>query len=444
MSVDTTKGKYLMATRVLIGGQWGDEGKGKIVDVLTEQATWIARFQGGNNAGHTVKVGDQKFVLHLIPSGILREGKTCILGNGCVIDPSGFLKELDEVRAGGINTEGRLWISDRAQLALPYHRALDGARETRDCGKTVKIGTTRRGIGPAYADKMTRMGLRAGDMLEDDFEERLRHNIEEHNRTLVFQGHDPLGMEATVAEVLGAAERMIPMITDTTLLLNQAVLKGEEVLFEGAQGTMLDIDHGSYPFVTSSNTTSGGAATGTGVPPNRIRDVIGVVKAYTTRVGEGPFPTELFDDDGMNMAKVGDEFGATTGRPRRCGWFDAVVARYAVMVNGVNWWALTKLDVLDAFKTIKICVAYDMDGQRIEYLPAHIRRFAACRPVYEEMPGWNTPTTHIRTWEALPEACRNYIRRIEELTCAPAGFVSVGPKRDETILTPNAPADLKG
>ncbi len=433
-----------MATRVLIGGQWGDEGKGKIVDVLTEQATWIARFQGGNNAGHTVKIGDQKFVLHLIPSGILREGKTCILGNGCVIDPTGFLKELDEVRAGGVHTDGRLWISDRAQLALPYHRALDGARETRDCGKTVKIGTTRRGIGPAYADKMTRMGLRAGDMLEDDFEDRLRYNIEEHNRTLVFQGHDPLEMEATVAEVLGAAQRMIPMITDTTLLLNQAVLKGEEVLFEGAQGTMLDIDHGSYPFVTSSNTTSGGAATGTGVPPNRIQDVIGVVKAYTTRVGEGPFPSELFDADGENMARVGDEFGATTGRPRRCGWFDAVVARYAVMVNGVNWWALTKLDVLDAFKTIKICVAYDMNGQRIEYLPAHIRRFAACKPVYEEMPGWNTPTTHIRTWDELPEACRNYVRRIEELTCAPAGFVSVGPKRDETILTPNAPADLKG
>jgi adenylosuccinate synthase len=444
LSADATKGKYLMATRVLIGGQWGDEGKGKIVDVLTERAAWIARFQGGNNAGHTVKVGDQKFVLHLIPSGILREGKTCILGNGCVIDPTGFLKELDEVHAGGVNTDGRLWISDRAQLALPYHKMLDGARETRDCNKTVKIGTTRRGIGPAYADKMTRMGLRAGDMLEQDFEDRLRHNIDEHNRTLEFQGHEQLDPDTVVAEVMSAADRMRPMITDTTLLLNQAVLKGEQVLFEGAQGTMLDIDHGSYPFVTSSNTTSGGAATGTGVPPNRIEDVIGVVKAYTTRVGEGPFPTELFDEDGMNMAKVGDEFGATTGRPRRCGWFDAVVARYAVMVNGVNWWAVTKLDVLDGFDTIKICTAYDMNGQRIEHLPAHISRFAACKPIYEEMPGWKSPTTHIRTWEDLPEACRNYIRRIEELTCAPAGFVSVGPKRDETILTPGAPADLRG
>ncbi len=432
-----------MATRVLIGGQWGDEGKGKIVDVLTEQAGWIARFQGGNNAGHTVKVGDRKYVLHLIPSGILRPGKICILGNGCVIDPSGFLKELDEVQAGGIDTHGRLWISDRAQLAMPYHKAMDGARESSDKADLVKIGTTRRGIGPAYADKMQRTGLRAGDMLEKDFEERLRVNVREHNRILELNGQPTLDPDAVALEVLAAAERMKPMITDTTLLLNQAVLKGEEVLFEGAQGTMLDIDHGSYPYVTSSNTTSGGATTGTGVPPNRINDVIGVVKAYTTRVGEGPFPTECFDNNGKEMARVGDEFGATTGRPRRCGWFDAVVARYAVMVNGVNWWAITKLDVLDGFDRIKICVAYDLDGQRIEYLPAHIRRFGACKPIYEEMPGWKCSTHAIRRWEDLPEACRNYIRRLEELTCAPAGFVSVGPKRDETILTPAAPADLR-
>jgi len=432
-----------MPTRVLIGGQWGDEGKGKIVDVLTERATWIARFQGGNNAGHTVKVGDRKYVLHLIPSGILRAGKTCILGNGCVIDPAGFLKELDEVRAGGVDTADRLWISDRAQLALPYHKALDAAREGRKQEGNVKIGTTKRGIGPAYADKMTRIGLRAGDMLEDDFEERLRNNLIEHNRFLELNNCQPLCENITAAEVMAAAERMRPMITDTTILLNSAVLKNEEVLFEGAQGTMLDIDHGSYPFVTSSNTTAGGACTGTGVPPNRIHDVVGVVKAYTTRVGEGPFPTELFDGDGANMARIGDEFGATTGRARRCGWFDAVVARYAVMVNGVNWWAVTKLDVLDAFKTLKICVAYDLEGQRIEYLPANIRKFALCKPIYEEMPGWQTPTTHIRRWEDLPAACRNYVRRLSELTCAPAGFVSVGPKRDETIVTPDAPADLR-
>lgn len=431
-----------MATRVLIGGQWGDEGKGKIVDVLTEQANWIARFQGGNNAGHTVKVGDRKYVLHLIPSGILRAGKTCILGNGCVIDPAGFIEELAEVHAGGINTDGRLWISDRAQLAMPYHKALDGARENRGTDEAVKIGTTKRGIGPAYMDKMQRTGLRAGDILEADFEDRLRQNLLEHNQVLKLHGQPELDADQVVPQVLAATEQMKPMIADTTLTLNQAVLKGESVLFEGAQGTMLDIDHGSYPYVTSSNTTSGGAATGTGVPPNRIDDVIGVVKAYTTRVGEGPFPTELFDDLGAEMARVGDEFGATTGRARRCGWFDAVVARYAVMVNGINWWAITKFDVLDGFKTLQICVAYDLDGERIEYLPSNIRKFAKCKPIYEEMPGWNCATTHIRRWEDLPENCKAYIQRLEALSGAPAGFVSVGPKRDETILTPSAPADL--
>jgi len=432
-----------MATRVLIGGQWGDEGKGKIVDVLTERADWIARFQGGNNAGHTVKVGDRKYVLHLIPSGILREGKTCILGNGCVIDPEGFLVELGEVREGGVDPTDRLWISDRAQLALPHHKALDGARESRDKDTAVKIGTTKRGIGPAYVDKMHRTGLRAGDILEPDFSDRLRANIEEHNALLTLYGQETLDVEATVASVSAATEQMKSMIVDTTVLMNQAVDAGDSVLFEGAQGTMLDIDHGSYPFVTSSNTTSGGAATGTGVPPNKIEDVVGVVKAYTTRVGEGPFPTELFDAHGEEMARVGDEFGATTGRPRRCGWFDAVVARYAVMVNGIRWWAVTKLDVLDGFDTIRICVAYERNGERIEHLPGNINAFADCTPVYEDMPGWKTPTSHIRTWEALPENCRAYIRRLEELTGAPAGFVSVGPRRDETISTPSAPADLE-
>jgi len=432
-----------MATRVLIGGQWGDEGKGKIVDVLTERADWIARFQGGNNAGHTVKVGDRKYVLHLIPSGILREGKTCILGNGCVIDPEGFLVELDEVREGGVDPTDRLWISDRAQLALPHHKALDGARESRDNESAVKIGTTKRGIGPAYVDKMHRTGLRAGEILEPDFLERLKANVVEHNELLKLYGQDTLDVEATVASVAAATERMKPMIVDTTVLMNQAVNAGDSVLFEGAQGTMLDIDHGSYPFVTSSNTTSGGAATGTGVPPNKIEDVVGVVKAYTTRVGEGPFPTELFDENGEEMARVGDEFGATTGRPRRCGWFDAVVARYAVMVNGINWWAVTKLDVLDGFETIKICVAYERNGERMDHLPGNINTFADCTPVYEEMPGWQTATSHIRTWEELPANCQAYIRRLEELTGAPAGFVSVGPRRDETIPTASAPADLE-
>jgi len=432
-----------MATRVLIGGQWGDEGKGKIVDVLTEKANWIARFQGGNNAGHTVKVGDRKYVLHLIPSGILRDGKCCILGNGCVIDPIGLVEELNKVHVGGINTDERLWISNRAHLALPYHKALDGAREGRNEGHAVKIGTTKRGIGPAYVDKMQRTGLRAGDILEPDFAERLRQNLHDHNALLTLHGQEPVDEAQVTRDILEAADILKPMIFDTTLSLNQAVLRGESVLFEGAQGTMLDIDHGSYPYVTSSNTTSGGATTGTGVPPNRIEDVVGVVKAYTTRVGEGPFPSELFDADGKMMAERGDEFGATTGRPRRCGWFDAVVARYAVMINGITWWAVTKLDVLDEFETIKICVAYELNGERIEYLPASIRDFAACKPVYEDVPGWKCPTTGARTWEELPENCRKFIRRLETLTCAPAGLVSVGPKRDETILTPSAPADIR-
>lgn len=432
-----------MATRVLIGGQWGDEGKGKIVDVLTERSDWIARFQGGNNAGHTVKVGDRKYVLHLIPSGILREGKVCILGNGCVIDPVGFLEELAEVHEGGIDTGGRLWISDRAQLALPHHKALDGARESRDEDSAVKIGTTKRGIGPAYVDKMHRTGLRAGDILEADFEERLRTNVEEHNGLLRLYGKAPLDVDEACRGVMEAVETMKPMIRDTTVLINQGVARGDAVLFEGAQGTMLDIDHGSYPFVTSSNTTSGGAATGTGVPPNRIEDVCGVVKAYTTRVGEGPFPTELLDDLGTEMARVGDEFGATTGRPRRCGWFDAVVARYAVMVNGICWWAVTKLDVLDGFDTLRICVAYEVDGKRVETVPGSIRAFADCTPVYEDLPGWKCSTREARCWEDLPENCRGYIRRIEELTGAPAGLVSVGPRRDETMSAPACPEGLR-
>lgn len=432
-----------MATRVLIGGQWGDEGKGKIVDVLTERSDWIARFQGGNNAGHTVKVGDQKFVLHLIPSGILREGKVCVLGNGCVIDPTGFVEELEEVRAGGIDTGGRLWISDRAQLALPHHKALDGARESREKESAVKIGTTKRGIGPAYVDKMQRTGLRAGDILEEDFEDRLRVNIVEHNAMLGLYGKPTLDVDVACREVMEAVEEMKPMIRDTTVLLNGGVDRGDAVLFEGAQGTMLDIDHGSYPYVTSSNTTSGGAATGSGVAPNKIEDVCGVVKAYTTRVGEGPFPTELFYGEGEDMARVGDEFGATTGRARRCGWFDAVVARYAVMVNGIRWWAVTKLDVLDGFDTLRICVAYEVDGQRIESLPGGIKTFAKCVPVYEEMPGWACSTREARRWEDLPGNCRAYIRRIEELTGAPAGLVSVGPRRDETMTTPSGPDDLR-
>ena len=422
-----------MATRVLIGGQWGDEGKGKIVDVLTEDADWIARFQGGNNAGHTVEIGDTKFVLHLIPSGILREGKKCILGNGVVLDPIGLIEEIEEIREQGVDPAGRLFISDRAHIVFPYHASQDaGAEQNADEDK--KIGTTKRGIGPTYSDKINRTGLRAGDLLSEDFADILRAKVAEKNEILAELGVSTLDADEVIKIYLEAAETLRPYIADTTVMLNEAIAGGADVLFEGAQGTMLDVDHGTYPFVTSSNATAGGASTGTGVAPNKIQEVVGVVKAYTTRVGEGPFASELLDEVGEDIRKVGAEFGATTGRPRRCGWFDAVVARYAVMVNGINWWAVTKMDVLDHFETIKICVAYDLDGKRIENMPSRIEDYARCKPIYEEVPGWNTPTTAVTAYEDLPQAAKDYVVRLAELTGAPAGIVSVGPKRSETMF----------
>lgn len=422
-----------MATRVLIGGQWGDEGKGKIVDVLTEDAEWIARFQGGNNAGHTVEIGDEKFVLHLIPSGILRDGKRCILGNGIVLDPLGLIDEIEEIKEQGVDPTGRLFISDRAHIVLPYHASQDaGAEQNADDDK--KIGTTKRGIGPSYGDKINRIGLRAGDLLSKNIAELLRSKINDKNEVLAAMGVTPLDVEQVIAEYIDAANTLREYITDTTSLLNNAITDGASVLFEGAQGTMLDIDHGTYPFVTSSNATAGGACTGTGVAPNKIDEVCGVVKAYTTRVGEGPFATELLDETGEEIRRVGAEFGATTGRPRRCGWFDAVVAKYAVMVNGIDWWAITKMDVLDGFETIKICTAYELDGEQIDHVPSRIEDYARCTPVYEEVPGWNTPTTNVTSFNDLPEAAKAYVARLEELTGARAGIVSVGPKRSETMF----------
>jgi len=422
-----------MATRVLIGGQWGDEGKGKIVDVLTEDAEWIARFQGGNNAGHTVEIGDEKFVLHLIPSGILRDGKRCILGNGVVLDPLGLIDEIEEIKEQGVDPTGRLFISDRAHIVLPYHASQDaGAEQNADDDK--KIGTTKRGIGPSYGDKINRIGLRAGDLLSKNIAELLRSKINDKNVVLAAMGVTPLDVEQVIAEYIDAANTLREYITDTTSLLNNAITDGASVLFEGAQGTMLDIDHGTYPFVTSSNATAGGACTGTGVAPNKIDEVCGVVKAYTTRVGEGPFATELLDETGEEIRRVGAEFGATTGRPRRCGWFDAVVAKYAVMVNGIDWWAITKMDVLDGFETIKICTAYELDGEQIDHVPSRIEDYARCTPVYEEVPGWNTPTTNVTSFNDLPEAAKAYVARLEELTGARAGIVSVGPKRSETMF----------
>ena len=422
-----------MSRTVLIGSQWGDEGKGKIIDVLTANADWVVRYQGGNNAGHTVEVGDQKYVLHLTPSGILRENCKCVIGNGLVVDIVGLMEELKELVGRGIDIDGRLFISDRAHIVLQYHKEIDGAKEG---GRTdsEKIGTTKRGIGPAYCDKADRSGLRLGDILEADFLDRVAAVAREKNRLLEAMGATPLEIEPFLNEVKEAADYLRPYICDTIPLLHEAVRNNDEILFEGAQGVMLDIDFGTYPFVTSSSTGAGGAPSGSGIPPHAIDRVIGIVKAYTTRVGEGPFPTELHDEMGAHLAKVGHEFGATTGRPRRCGWFDAVIARYSAMVGGIDEWALMKLDVLDDVETIKVCVAYECDGERLESVPASIRKLERCKPVYEQFKGWKTPTTGCTRWEELPEQAQKYVQYLEKLTGVKVSILSVGPKRSSTLV----------
>lgn len=424
-----------MANTILIGAQWGDEGKGKIIDVLTEQAQWIVRAQGGNNAGHTVEVGKERFVLHLLPSGILREGRMCVIGHGVVLDPTSLVEEIESVTARGISIEGRLFISDRAHVVFPYHRMLDACNETAR-GKAGRIGTTKRGIGPAYADKAARRSLRMGDLLDPEFPALLEQRLQENNAAIARMGGEPLDYTEIFDAVRKATDVLRPFICDTIPLLYDAVSRGEDMLFEGAQGVMLDLDIGTYPFVTSSSAASGGACTGSGVPPNKMDHVVGVIKAYTTRVGEGPFPTELFDADGEKIRAVGREFGATTGRPRRCGWFDAVVARHAVMTCGVDEWALTKVDVLDEMETIRLCVAYELNGQRIEHFPANIRDVERCTPIYEEWPGWKTSTAGARSFDDLPKAAQHYLRRIEEVSGAPIGILSVGPRRDSTMILP--------
>ena len=422
-----------MSTTILIGAQWGDEGKGKIIDVLTERVDWVVRAQGGNNAGHTVEVGEERFVLHLVPSGILHEGKRCVIGNGVVLDPVALVEEIQGVAARGFPVEGRLFISDRAHVVFPYHRMLDAQGEARRA-KGDQIGTTQRGIGPAYSDKAARFGLRMADLVDPEFPALLKARVEEKNRALAALGAPVADYDDVLAAVQQAMETLRPLVCDTVPLLHAAVRAGEHILFEGAQGILLDIDFGTYPFVTSSNAGSGGASTGSGVPPNRMDRVVGVLKAYTTRVGEGPFPTELHDADGEKLRRVGREFGATTGRPRRCGWFDAVVARHAVMTCGVDEWALTKLDVLDGFETLKICTAYELDGRRIEHFPANVREVARCRPVYEEWPGWRTSTRGAARFDDLPDAARRYIARLEDVTGAPAGILSLGPRRADTLF----------
>jgi adenylosuccinate synthase len=416
---------------ILVGAQWGDEGKGKIIDVLTEEADIVVRSQGGNNAGHTVEVGSEKFVLHLIPSGILRAGKKCVIGNGVVIDPVALVTEIEGLEKRGINLTGRLLISETAHLVLPYHRRLDEARELRK-GRN-KIGTTKRGIGPAYGDKAARTGLRLIDLVQPkNFSAKLKSRIEENNAILESLGGQPLSFAEVNKTYLDAAKKLRPFIRDTVVWLHQQLEKKKRILFEGAQGTFLDIDFGTYPFVTSSNTTAGGSCTGSGIPPHRMDRVVGVMKAYTTRVGEGPLPTECAEVSDMLHA-MGREFGATTGRARRCGWFDAVATRYARLVNGIEELAITNLDGLDTLKQIKVCVAYECRGKRLQFPPNDAEELLHCRPVYRKFAGWQKPTSDVRHFKKLPPAAQKYLKALAELTGARLRIISVGAQRDQTF-----------
>ena len=395
-----------MPNTILIGAQWGDEGKGKIIDVLTERADWVVRPQGGNNAGHTVEIGEEKFVLHLVPSGILTPGKRCVIGNGVVLDPVALVEEIDGVTARGFSVAGRLFISDRAHVVFPYHRMLDAQGEARRA-KGDQIGTTQRGIGPTYADKAARFGLRMCDLVDPEFPVLLKSRVEDKNRILAAMGAPVVVYEEVLAATRKAMEVLGPLTCDVIPLLHGAAERGESLLFEGAQGIMLDLDFGTYPFVTSSSAGSGGACTGSGFPPGRIDHVVGVLKAYTTRVGEGPFPSELTD---------------------------AVVARHAVLTCGVDEWALTKLDVLDGFETIRICTAYELDGRRIDHFPANVREVARCRPVYEDVPGWQASTREVVRFADLPENAKRYVARLERITGVPVGILSLGPRRESTLI----------
>ncbi|HUI24660.1 MAG TPA: adenylosuccinate synthase [Candidatus Kryptonia bacterium] len=427
-----------MPAVVVVGAQWGDEGKGKVVDILAEHADVVVRYQGGNNAGHTVVVGNEKTVLHLIPSGVLHADTVCVIGNGVVIDPAELLTEIDALRQRGYLLDDQLLkISDRAHLIMPYHRAIDQARErVRGEGR---IGTTGRGIGPTYEDKMARIGIRVADLLDADiFEDALSRAMDERNiyldAILKEKRHD---FDAVHAQYCRLRDRIAPYVIDTSLYLDRALAQGKRILLEGGQGTMLDVDHGTYPYVTSSNTIAGAACTGAGIAPRRISAVVGITKAYTTRVGSGPFPTELLDALGTKLRQDGDEFGATTGRPRRCGWFDAVVVRHAARLNGMTGMALTKLDVLTGIDPIRVCVAYDFDGKRIEEMPASAAVLRGVRPIYEDLPGWHEPLSNARVRSELPENAERYIRRLEELTNTPMMMIGVGVRRQETIVLGN-------
>ena len=421
---------------VVVGTQWGDEGKGKIVDWLTDRAQGVVRFQGGHNAGHTLVIGGKKTVLHLIPSGILRAEVDCFIGNGVVLSPQALLAEVDELEHAGVkNVVARLIISEACPLILPYHAALDKARETAK-GGAAKIGTTGRGIGPAYEDKVARRAIRVQDLLNPErFTRKLQELLEFHNFVLEkFYHCEKLDFHKILDETLALAPRLVPLIADVPRSLYHANKAGKNLLFEGAQGSLLDIDHGTYPFVTSSNCVAGAAAAGAGIGPMHLHYVLGITKAYSTRVGEGPFPTELSDDVGERLRQRGQEFGATTGRPRRTGWFDAAALKRSVQINGVSGLCITKLDVLDGAEVVKICVGYRIDGQMSEILPVGAEELARCVPVYEDMPGWQESTVGVKTHEKLPRAARDYLARIESLTGVPIAIISTGPDREETIV----------
>jgi adenylosuccinate synthase len=425
---------------VVVGTQWGDEGKGKIVDWLTDHAQAVVRYQGGHNAGHTLVIGGKKTVLHLVPSGILREGVTCYIGNGVVLSPDALIKELDELKAAGVDADARLRISEACPLILPYHQALDVAREAAKGAK--KIGTTGRGIGPAYEDKVARRGLRVQDLLRPKrFAEKLGEVLEYHNFTLTkYLGAEAVDFQKVFDGAMALAPRLTKMIADVPRSLYEAHKSGANILFEGAQGTLLDIDHGTYPYVTSSNCIAGGASTGAGVGPGMLHYVLGITKAYTTRVGGGPFPTELYDaidkqdPVGKHMATKGHEFGATTGRARRCGWFDAAALKRAIQINGVSGLCVMKLDVLDGIEEMKLCTGYKLDGEFTDILPVGADDLERCEPVYESMPGWSESTVGVKGFDGLPKNAQNYIRRMEALCGVPIDMISTGPDREETIV----------
>ena len=420
-----------MANIVIIGAQWGDEGKGKIVDLLTQYADVVVRFQGGNNAGHTVFLKDKKFIFHLMPSGILYEKKRCLIGNGVVLDPAVLIQEIAEIKEKGyLREDSQLMISDQVHLILPYHRRIDVARE-----RVFKIGTTGRGIGPAYEDKVARCGIRMADLLDEEgFRKRLKDNLLQKNAYLTqILKEKGFEFDEIFVPYMGFKKELEKYVADTSLALHEEIRKGRHVLFEGAQGVLLDVDHGTYPYVTSSNTVAGNACAGAGVGPTLIDSVMGVAKAYTTRVGEGPFPTELGDEMGNKLRERGGEYGATTGRPRRCGWFDAVVVNHAVRINGIREMTITKLDVLNDFDKIKVCIGYRVNGKTLLHVPSNIETWKRCQPVYEEMDGWKSEIKDVRRFSELPAKAQRYIRRIEELTGTRATLISVGSERNETI-----------